>query len=63
MIGFASIDPFGLEATLEELNQISILQYPCLVVELLDKLWVQLPLPFLFEYIHNNIITQIMSKL
>jgi hypothetical protein len=26
MIGFASIDPFGLKATLKELSQINILQ-------------------------------------
>jgi hypothetical protein len=31
MTGFASIDPFGLEVTLKELNQRSILQIfmPC----------------------------------
>jgi hypothetical protein len=63
MIGFASIEPFGLEMTLKELSKETYYKYSCLGVELPNRLWVQLPLPLLFKYIHKNIITQTMSRL
>ncbi len=61
---FASIFPFGLEVTLKELGKKeTYCRYSCFKVEPPYRLWVQLPLPLLFEYIHNNIITQTMSRM